>query len=153
MELKRNKIINITFYIISIILYLTISIILYKLLVTLHYFYLFITIPMLFLFSTLCLTNITKTMLTLVSMMFGKNGNEEVIEYIDNKIIGTNRFCKYTLIGIFLTLLLSVMLLDVIYCINKEEYTFLAISIVIWILLFYILFNIIIKMIKKEIKL
>ncbi len=153
MELKRNKIINITFYIISIILYLTISIILYKLLVTLHYFYLFITIPMLFLFSTLCLTNITKTMLTLVSMMFGKNGNEEVIEYIDNKIIGTNRLCKYTLIGIFLTLLLSVMLLDVIYCINKEEYTFLAISIVIWILLFYILFNIIIKMIKKEIKL
>lgn len=108
---------------------------------------------MLFLFSTLCLTNITKTMLTLVSMMFGKNGNEEVIEYIDNKIIGTNRLCKYTLIGIFLTLLLSVMLLDVIYCINKEEYTFLAISIVIWILLFYILFNIIIKMIKKEIKL
>ena len=153
MELKRNKIINITFYIISIILYLTISIILYKLLVTLHYFYLFITIPMLFLFSTLCLTNITKTMLTLVSMMFGKNGNEEVIEYIDNKIIGTNRLCKYTLIGIFLTLLLSVMLLDVIYCINKEEYTFLAISIVLWILLFYILFNIIIKMIKKEIKL
>lgn len=153
MELKRNKIINITFYIISIILYLTISIILYHLLITLHYFYLFITIPMLFLFSSLCLTNIIKTILTLVSMMFGRNGNEEVLEYIDNKIIGTNRLCKYTLIGIFLSLLSSVMLLDVIYCINKEEYTFVAISIVVWILLFYILFKIIIKMIRKEIKL
>ncbi len=153
MEYKRNKIINITLYIISIVLYLTISIILYRLLITLHYFYLFIIIPMLFLFITLCITNMIKTILTLVSMIFGRNGNDEVLDYIENKIKGTNKLCKYTLIGIFITLLTSIMILDVIYCINKDKYTFVAISIVIWVLLYYLLFKIIIKMIRKEIRL
>ncbi len=153
MEYKRNKIINITLYIVSIIIYLVAAIVLYRLLLILNYYYLFITIPMLLLFSSLCLTNIIKTILTLVSMIFGRNGNDEVITFIENRIKGTNRLCKYTLIAIFITLLTSIMILDIVYCINKEEYTFVAISICVWILLYYLLFGNIIKMIKREIKL
>lgn len=153
MILKRNKIINITSYTISIIFYLMISLVLYSLLSKLHYYYLFITIPMLFMFVTLTLTNIIKIILTIVSMVFGRNGNDEVLDFIDKKIIGTNRLCKYMLIGIFLTLLFSIMVLDIVYCIFKEEYTFVALSIVVWILLFYLILRIIIKIIKEEIKL
>lgn len=153
MEFKRNKILNISFYIITIVICLIASIILYQLLVKLHYFYLFITIPMLFLFLALGLTNIIKTILTLVSMIFGRNGNDEVIEFIDKSLMGINRLCKYTFIGIFFALLTSVMILDIIFCVNKDEYTFIALSIIVWILMYYLLFKVIIKMIKKEIRL
>lgn len=153
MEFKRNKILNISFYIITIVICLIASIILYQLLVKLHYFYLFITIPMLFLFLALGLTNIIKTILTLVSMIFGRNGNDEVIEFIDNSLKSINRLCKYTFIGIFFALLTSVMILDIIFCVNKDEYNFIALSIIVWILMYYLLFKVIIKMIKKEIRL
>lgn len=153
MEFKRNKILNISFYIVTIIISLTASIVLYQLLVKLHYFFLFITIPMLFLFIALGLTNIIKTILTLVSMIFGRNGNDEVIEFINASLANINRLCKYTFIGIFFALLTSVMILDIIFCVNKEEYTFMAISVIVWILMYYLLFKVIIKMIKKEIRL
>lgn len=151
--LKRNKLINITSYIISIIFFLTLSLTLYTLFSKLHYYYLFVTIPMFLMFACLTLTNIIKIILTIVSMVFGRNDNDEVLEFIDKRIIGTNRLCKYALIGVFITLLFSIMLLDVIYCIIKEKYKLVAYSIVIWVLLYYVIFNIIIKIIKKEIKL
>lgn len=152
MILKRNKLLSITSYIISIIIYLTLSLVIYGLLVKLHYYYLFVTIPMLFLFCLLTITNIIKLILTIVSMVFGRNDNDEIIEFIDDKIDGTNTLCKYTLIGIFLTLLFSIMVLDIIYCVIKEKYTFVAFSIVIWILLYYMIFRIIIKILRNEIK-
>lgn len=143
---------NITSYIISITFYLILSLIMYNLIIKLHYYYLFVTIPMLFLFMSLGLTNIIKLFLTIISMVFGRNDNNEVLEYIDNQINSINRLCKYTLTAIFITLLSSLMILDIIYCISKEQYTFIAISIVIWILLYYLLFSNIIKRIKEEIK-
>ena len=151
MNLKRNKMWNITSYIISITFYLILSLIMYNLIIKLHYYYLFVTIPMLFLFMSLGLTNIIKLFLTIISMVFGRNDNNEVLEYIDNQINSINRLCKYTLTAIFITLLSSLMILDIIYCISKEQYTFIAISIVIWILLYYLLFSNIIKRIKEEI--
>ena len=152
MELKRNKILNITFYIISIIFYTIISYFIYKLLVAVSYYYLFILIPLLFLFCTLNIINIVKMLLTIVQMVFGRNDNNEVSEYIDKLIKSTNQLCKYFLIAIFTSLLTSVMILDIIYCLNKEKYTFIAFSIVIWILLYYFLFNYIVKMIRKQIR-
>ena len=143
---------NITSYIISITFYLILSLIMYNLIIKLHYYYLFVTIPMLFLFMSLGLTNIIKLFLTIISMVFGRNDNNEVLEYIDNQINSINRLCKYTLTAIFITLLSSLMILDIIYCISKEQYTFIAISIVIWILLYYLLFSNIIKRIKEQIK-
>ena len=86
MELKRNKILNITFYIISIIFYTIISYFIYKLLVAVSYYYLFILIPLLFLFCTLNIINIVKMLLTIVQMVFGRNDNNEVSDYIDKLI-------------------------------------------------------------------
>lgn len=85
-------------------------------------------------------------------MVFGRNDNNEVSDYIDKLIKSTNQLCKYILIAIFTSLLTSVMILDIIYCLNKEKYTFIAFSIVIWILLYYFLFNYIVKMIRKQIR-
>lgn len=152
MELKRNKILNITFYTISIIIYLFISYFIYKLLTIVPFYYLFILIPSLFLFCTLLLVNIIKTILTIVSMVFGRNDNDEINDYIYRLISKINQLCKYILIAIFISLLTSVMILDLIYCLNKEKYTFAAISIVIWVLSYYLLFSNIVKMIRKQIR-
>lgn len=153
MEFKRNKIINITAYIISIILYILVDILLIKSLVILHYYFLFITIPLLLLFSILCLTNIIKLMLIVISMVFGRNDNEEINVFVDNQIGNVNRLCKYSLIGIFASLLSSITILDIIFCLNKEQYNLVAISIVVWILLYYILLKKIVMMIRREIRL
>ncbi len=153
MSIKRNKLLTITFYIISIIIFLIFSLITYSFLVKLHYYYLFATIPMLFMFVSLALTNIIKLILTTISMVFGQNDNNEIQDFIDIQIDNINRLCKYVLIGIFLTLLFSLMLLEIVYCTIKEEYTFIAISIIVWVLLFYLIFKVIVKIIKKEIRL
>lgn len=152
METKRNKLLNITFYIVSIIFYLAIALTMYHLLIVVPLYYLLIVIPALLLFCTLSIVNVIKTILTLVSMIFGRNDNDEISDTINQLISGTNQLCKYILIGIFIALLTSVMILDVIYCLNKEKYTFIAISIVIWILLYYLLFHNIVKIIRKQIR-
>ena len=61
-----------------------------------------------------------------------------------------NRITKYSLIGLFLTFLTSVMILDIILCINKEKYTLVAISIVVWVLLHTLLFKNIIELVRSE---
>ena len=118
-----------------------------------HYYYLFVTIPVLFLLVALNIWNITKLILTLVSLIFGRNDNEEINRFIKNAIINVNQTCKYVLIGIFTAMLSTVMILDIIICINSNELVLLSVSIVIWILLYYLLFRNIVKMIKKEIQL
>jgi hypothetical protein len=90
--------------------------------------------------------------LIIVSLIYGKNGNSDTSDKIEEMITGTNQTCKYILIAIFVALLSSTVILDTAFCITKEKYTFLGISIVIWILLYYLLFKNIIEMIKKEIK-
>ena len=65
----------------------------------------------------------------------------------------SNQIYKYTLIGIFIALITSVMILDIMLCVTFENYFLLTISIVIWILLYYLIFRIIVGVIKKEISL
>lgn len=149
MELSRNKLMTITMYIVSIIVYLPSSLVLYNMLLNVEYYYLLVLIPMFLLLCTLCFSTIIKTILTLTAIIFGRYDNNEIIIFIEQKIKGINKICRYIFIGLFISLLFAVMVLDIIYCINKEKYVFIAISIVIWILLFYCLFSIVLKIAKK----
>ncbi len=152
MEFRRNKILLITTYAICFLLYLIASIISYNSIFVLNHYYLFITIPVSILFITLTIHNFIKMILIIVSLIYGKNGNSDTSDKIEEMITVTNQTCKYILIAIFVALLSSTVILDTAFCITKEKYTFLGISIVIWILLYYLLFKNIIEMIKKEIK-
>ncbi len=153
MTLKRNSILSVTFYIISITLYSFLALTFNKMLINAYYYHLLILVPVFMLFVSQIISNTTKLLLTVVSMVFSRNDNTEVSTYVDRKIISVNRINKYVLIGIFIALLSSVMILDIILCVNEEKYELLAISIVIWILMYYLIFSIIIKSIKKEINL
>lgn len=153
MDLKRNKILRVTFYIISITFYSLLSLIAYKLLLESNYYNLLIIIPLFLLLITLIISNVIKLLLTIISMLFGRNDNTEVNDFIANKITTINRLSKYVLIAIFITLLTSVMILDIIICVNEAKYELLSISIVIWILSYHALFKIIVKIIRKEIRL
>lgn len=149
MELERNKLMIITMYIVSIIIYLPSSLVLYNMLLNMEYYYLLVLIPMFILLCTLSFSTILKTILILTAIIFGRHDNNEIIIFIEQKIKGINKICRYILIGLFISLLFAVMVLDIIYCINKEKYVFIAVSIIIWILLFYILFYIVLKMARK----
>ena len=153
MDFKRNKLLRITLNIVGITLFLLLSLVFYKLLIQLHYYYLFITIPMLFLSLTVIVECIIRLLLIIVSLIFGRNDNDEVNEFIENSIKKVSNLTKYVLIGIFATLLFSIMVLDITLCVFYEKYVLVALSIVIWILLYYILFRVIVKMIRKEIRL
>lgn len=153
MKLRRGKIMTITSYIVSIIIYVIISLAIYNTLIKLHYYYLFITIPLLFLFFSLICYNFVKIVLVSMSLLFEDNDTKEIEDKINQMLDDVNRIFKYVLIGIFMALLTSIMILDIIFCISKGKYEFVAISIVIWILLYYILFIQIVKMVKKEIRL
>lgn len=153
MKIRRGKVITITSYVISIIIYLIIAISLYTSLIQLHYLYLFITIPLLFLFFSLIIFTFIKIFLMAISLMFDKNENDDIELSIMKRLNDTNRIFKYVLIGIFIALLTSVMILHIAFCISKGRIEFTAISIVIWVLLYYLIFIKIVKMIKKEIRL
>lgn len=153
MDFRRNKLIRITSNIVGITLFLLVSLLFYKLLVELHYYYLFITIPMLLLSLTIITQCIIRLLLLIVSLIFGRNDNDEVNDFIENSIKKVGNLTKYILIGIFAALLFSIMVLDIILCVFYEKYVLVALSIVVWILLYYILFRVIVKMIRKEIRL
>lgn len=153
MDFKRNKLLRITLNIVGITLFLLLSLFFYKLLIQLHYYYLFITIPMLFLSLTVIVECIIRLLLIIVSLIFGRNDNDEVNEFIENAIKKVSNLTKYVLIGIFAALLFSIMVLDITLCVFYEKYILVALSIVIWVLLYYILFRVIVKMIRKEIRL
>ena len=152
MEFRRNKILLTTTYIICFMLYLIASIICYNCIFLLNHYYLFVTIPLSILFITLTIHNFIKMILITASLIYGKNGNSDTSDKIEDMVASTNQTCKYILIAIFVTLLSSIVILDTAFCIFKEKYTFLGISIVVWIILYYILFKNIIEMIRKEIK-
>ncbi len=153
MNLEKNSILRLITYIASIVFYLVGIVAIYKFLFDLHYYYLFVTIPLLFLLVTLLIVNFIKMICTIISMIFGRNDNSEVNNSIKNILTYVNRICKYILIGIFAALLTSIMALDIIICIHKSLYILVSLSIVVWILLYYILFRVVVKMIRKEIKL
>lgn len=153
MNSKRHKFKLITGYIAVITIFFVLSIIFYNLLLTTNKFYLFIVIPLLFLSISTSLFNLLKLLFTIVSFMFSKNDNDEVLKSINKRIYEINQLYKYTLIGIFIALLTTVMILDIIVCVTFEKFNLLAISIVIWILLYYSIFYIIVKIVKKQISL
>lgn len=153
MNFKRNKLLSITLNIVIITIFLLAFVINTQLLLELKYYYLFITIPMLFLCLTMIISSVIKLLLVISSLIFGRHDNDEVNEYIEKIINKINDLTKYVLIGIFTTLLTSVMVLDIILCVLNEKYLLVALSIVVWILLYYILFRQIVKLIRKEIRL
>ncbi|MBE6145401.1 MAG: hypothetical protein E7171_02145 [Firmicutes bacterium] len=153
MNSKRHKFKLITGYIAVITIFFVLSIIFYNLLLTTNKYYLFIVIPLLFLSISTSLFNLLKLLFTIVSFMFSKNDNDEVLKSINKRIYEINQLYKYTLIGIFIALLTTVMILDIIVCVTFEKFNLLAISIVIWILLYYSIFYIIVKIVKKQISL
>lgn len=153
MSNKTTRLKLITGYIAIVTILFVISIYLYKLLLITDKYYLFIVIPILFMCVATGLFNLTKLILTIVTMVFDRNDNDEVPKFMNKVIYGINQLYKYTLIGIFIALLTSVMILDIILCVTFEQFFLLAISIVIWILLYYLIFHIIVGVIKKEINL
>ena len=153
MNFKRNKLLSITLNIVIITIFLLAFVINTQLLLELKYYYLFITIPILFLCLTIIISSGLKLLRLISSLIFGRHDNDEVNEYIEKIINKINDLTKYVLIGIFTTLLTSVMVLDIILCVLNEKYLLVALSIVVWILLYYILFRQIVKIIRKEIRL
>lgn len=151
--MKENNILRLIAYVASIAFYIVGIVIIYSFLFDLNYYYLFVTIPLLFLLVTLSIVNFIKIILTIISMIFGRNDNNEVNNSIRKWTSFVNRICKYVLIGIFAALLTSIMALDVIICIQKSLYILVSLSIVVWIVLYYLLFRVVVKMIKKEIRL
>lgn len=151
MNIKRNKILTITLNILSITLYLSLSLIVYKSLIELNYYYLFITIPLLFLLTTLIISSSIKLILIIISMIFNYN-KKEMQKYINGKISYINDVSTYIIIGIFTSSLTSIMALDITLCLTFSNYSLLIISLVIWILIYYYLLSFIIKIIKKEIR-
>jgi len=150
--IKRNIALNITFYIISITFYLFLSFIFYRLLLELNLYFLFITIPMLFLFTILSLSNILKLIITLFGIKYGQNDNDEIVESSEKIINYVNKVTRNTLIAIFITLLTSVMILDITICLIDQKITLLSISIVIWVLIYYSLFVALTNMIRQEVR-
>ena len=153
MNSKRHKFKLITGYIAVITIFFVLSIIFYNLLLTTNKYYLFIVIPLLFLSISTSLFNLLKLLFTIVSFMFSKNDNDEVLKSINKRIYEINQLYKYTLIGIFIALLTTVMILDILVCVTFEKFNLFAISIVIWILLYYSIFYLIVKIVKKQISL
>ena len=86
MNFKRNKLLSITLNIVIITIFLLAFVINTQLLLELKYYYLFITIPMLFLCLTMIISSVIKLLLVISSLIFGRHDNDEVNEYIE-KII------------------------------------------------------------------
>lgn len=153
MSNKSTRLKLITGYIAIITILFVVSIYFYKLLLIANKYYLFIVIPILFMSVATGLFNLIKLILTIVTMIFDRNDNDEIPKFMNKVVYNINQLYKYTLIAIFITLLTSVMILDVMLCVTFEQFFLLAISIVIWILLYYLIFHIIVGIIKKEINL
>ena len=151
MNENTHKLKLVTGYIATITIFFVLSIYFYRLLLVANKYYLFVVIPILFLSASIGLFNLIKLLLTILSFIFGRNDNAETLTIINTKIYEVNQLYKFTLIGIFISLLTTVMILDIILCVTFEQYFLLAISIVIWILLYYLIFYILIKTAKKQI--
>ena len=139
--INRNSFLEITKCIVNISIFLVLSIVFYEIILIIHYLYLFITIKILFLFITITLENIIIMFFQISKLIFGRNDNTEVSDFIEKSIKKVKSISKYTLIGVFTALLTSVMILDIILCVVFEKYILVALSIVIWVLLYYMLFT------------
>ena len=91
MNSKRHKFKLITGYIAVITIFFVLSIIFYNLLLTTNKYYLFIVIPLLFLSISTSLFNLLKLLFTIVSFMFSKNDNDEVLKSINKRMYFTKK--------------------------------------------------------------
>ena len=153
MAKENKKVLSLVVYMFCITLYSLLAAFLYGTFLSFHFYYLFVTIPLFFLLVTLIIVNIIKMIIILIAMIFGRNDNDEVNVKMQDGMGYVNRLCKYVLIAIFVALLTSIMILDIVLCVKNNLYLLLSLSIVIWLLLYYVLFRIIIKVIKREIRL
>ncbi len=153
MAKENKKVLSLVVYMFCITLYSLLAAFLYGTFLNFHFYYLFVTIPLFFLLVTLIIVNIIKMIIILIAMIFGRNDNDEVNVKMQDGMGYVNRLCKYVLIAIFVALLTSIMILDIVLCVKNNLYLLLSLSIVIWLLLYYVLFRIIIKVIKREIRL
>ena len=151
-RIKRNELLNITFYVISITLYIILSVLLYLSLNKVNPYYLFVIIPSLFLFTILSLSELIKIIITLLLLLFRNNGNYTSEEKMYIAIDKINIMTKYTLIAIFIALLISIMILDITLCLVKGEMLILSISIVVWFLIGYFLYGFISNKIRNKIR-
>ena len=150
MDISRNKFLSITFYVICILAYVFASYVFYNALFELNYRFLILTIPALLLFLSLAISSTMKLLVIVFSMVFSRNDNTEVLEYTTALLDYINRIERYVLFGIFLVFLSSIMILDIILCAKKEQYTLISLSVVVWIFLHYLLFKNIINLVKNE---
>jgi len=151
-RINRNEILNITLYIVSVTLYIFLSLLLYLSLYRVNPYYLFVIIPVIFLFTILSLSQLIKIILTLLLLNFRKNGNYTSEEKMYLTIDKVNTMTKYTLVAIFIALLLSIMILDITICFIKDKIVLLSISIVIWFLIGYFLYDFISYKMRKKIR-
>lgn len=151
-RINRNEILNITLYIVSVTLYIFLSLLLYLSLYRVNPYYLFVIIPVIFLFTILSLSQLIKIILTLLLLSFRKNGNYISEEKMYLTIDKVNTMTKYTLVAIFIALLLSIMILDITICFIKDKIVLLSISIVIWFLIGYFLYDFISYKMRKKIR-
>ena len=127
-----------------------VSYVFYNALFELNYRFLILTIPALLLFLSLAISSTMKLLVIVFSMVFSRNDNTEVLEYTTALLDYINRIERYVLFGIFLVFLSSIMILDIILCAKKEQYTLISLSVVVWIFLHYLLFKNIINLVKNE---
>ncbi len=147
-RINRDEKLNIIFYIISIITYLIISVILYLTLYRINPYYLFVAIPSLFLFIILTINNLIKTILTILLMGLNKHGNYTSVEKMERAINVINDMTKSALVATFISLLTSIMILDITLCLYRDKILLLSLSLVGWFLIYYFIFDLIIYKIK-----
>ena len=150
MKTISSKIKLITSYIICITVFFILSLYFYKLLIITNPYYLLIIIPILFLSIVSFLFNTLKLVMTIISILFGKNDNEEVPIFVNKFIYSINQLYKYILIGIFIALITSIMILDILLCINYEKKLLMIISLLIWLVVYYLIFSVILKIVNSQ---
>lgn len=124
----RNNLKNITIYSICIIVYSIILFFISSSIMNMTMHYLFIAIPLLVLVIILMLNNIIK-MLSLLCLLPIKN-KSYLIEQIVEK---TNKLTTYSVVGVFISLLTSVIILDIYICIKIGKYILAVIAVIVWI--------------------
>lgn len=123
-----NYLKNIAIYSICIVIYSVILFFIINSIMNISMHYLIIAIPLLLLVLILAINNVIK-MLSILCLLPMENKGE----LIEKLIKKTNKLTTYSVIGIFLSLLTSVIILDIIICFKIKNYILIIIAIIVWI--------------------
>lgn len=122
-----NYLKNIAIYSICIVIYSVILFFIINSIMNISMHYLIIAIPLLLLVLILAINNVIK-MLSILCLLPMENKGELVEKLIKK----TNKLTTYSVIGIFLSLLTSVIILDIIICFKIKNYILIIIAIIVW---------------------